>query len=164
LKDERNLALTPEQHNKYLAWSHIAYGSVTALFMLFMMGFMAAMLRIDPNGPPVFAIGFMFLFLAAIYAIMITPAFVAGYGLLKRKRWAKTATIIAAVLSASSVPFGTAACIYSFWFLFSEPGKAFFEQQKYTLPPRRQEWLPLNSHNLQPADKYVPPTTPPDWR
>jgi len=142
--------------------------------MFSMMGFIAAMMRMDPNGPPMFAFGFMFLFIAAIYGVMLTPSFVAAYGLLKRRRWAKTATIIAAVLSASSVPFGTAACVYSFWFLFSEPGKSFVDQQKYALPPRQQEWLPVNAQNQQewrpvnaqqqPTEKYIPPTTPPDWR
>ena len=155
--------MTPEQHNKYLAWSHLGYGGLTALFMLLMMGFLGGMLGMDPHGPPFPVMVFMFLFIGAIYSAMIIPSFVAGYGLLKGKRWAKTATIVAAVLSASSVPFGTAACVYSFWFLFSDPGRAFFEQQKYALPPRRQEWVQPTVQN-QPTQAYVPPTTPPDWR
>jgi hypothetical protein len=155
--------LTPEQHNKYLAWSHLGYGALTALYMISMMAFMILMLGRDPNGPPFGVMIFMLLFFSAIFAAMIIPSVIAGYGLLKHRRWAKTATIIAAVLCASSVPFGTGACVYSFWFLFSDQGKQFFEQHKYGLPPRRQEWAQINVHN-QPSPTYVPPSTPPDWR
>lgn len=161
--------MTPEQHNKYLAWAHLGYAGITALFMFLMMIFMGFMLSQDPNGPPPGFILFILLFTGAFCAASISPSVIAGYGLLKRKRWAKTATIVAAVLGASSVPFGTGICVYSFWFLFSEPGKAFFEQEKYGLPPRRQEWLPLNTRNQpntqnQPTREYVPPAAPPDWR
>jgi hypothetical protein len=155
--------LTPEQHNKYLAWAHLGYAGITALLMFVMMIFMGFMLRLEPNGPPPGVMVFMLLFFGFICALNISPSLIAGYGLLKRRRWAKTATIVAAVLGASSVPFGTGICVYSFWFLFSEPGKAFFEQQKHWLPPRRQEWLPINTQN-EPTREYVPPSTPPDWR
>jgi hypothetical protein len=132
--------------------------------MILMMIFMAAVFSMDPKGPPAGLLAFMFLFIGAIYAAMIAPSFVAGYGLLKGKRWAKTAAIVAGVLSASSVPFGTGVTVYTFWFLFSEPGKAFFEQQKYALPPRRQEWAAQANIQEQPTQVYVPPKTPPDWR
>ena len=155
--------MSAEQHNKYLAWSHLGYGALSALYMTFMMGFMIFVLGREPNGPPAGVMIFMLLFFCAIFAAMIIPSVIAGYGLLKHRRWAKTATIIAAVLCASSVPFGTGACVYSFWFLFSEQGKAFFEQQKYALPPRRQEWAQISVQN-QPSPTYVPPSTPPDWR
>ncbi len=130
--------------------------------MLFMLGFMAVMLNMDPNGPPAVVWAIILPVFTIIMALHLIPSALAGYGLLKQRRWAKTAAIVAAVMSASNVPFGTAVCVYSFWFLFSEPGKTFFEQQKYALPPRRQEWLP-NVQN-QPTQAYVPPKTPPDWR
>ncbi len=161
--------MTPEQHSKYLAWSHIAYGSIFALFALFfafffgLVGFLGGGPGGPPNGPPAFFFLFMGLFMGLIYGAMTVPSFVAGFGLLKRRSWARTATIIAGVVSAMSFPLGTAVCCYSFWFLFSEPGKAIFERQNYALPPRRQEWANQNVAN-QPTQSYAPPTTPPDWR
>jgi hypothetical protein len=159
--------LTPEQHKTYLAWSHIGYGAFFLLMMVFFLAiFGVALLGASrgSEGPPIFVMTIMWLFIAAIYGAMTIPSFVAGYGLLKQKRWAKTWTIIAGVLSAMSFPIGTAVCVYSFWFLFSEPGKAIFERQKYALPPRRQEWAPQSDFQNQPTTVYVPPTTPPDWR
>ena len=158
--------MTPEQHSKFLAWSHIAYGSFFALFALmfiFFFGLAGLLGSRGPEGPPAFIFLFMGLFMGLIYGGMTVPSFVAGFGLLRRRRWAKTATIIAGVTSAMSFPLGTAVCVYSFWLLFSEPGKAIFERHNFALPPRRQEWAHENVQR-EPTKSYVPPTTPPDWR
>lgn len=134
-----------------------------ALFMAFFGGMMLLGSAANPDGPPAFVMLFMFLFMGVIYGGMTLPSFVAGYGLLKGKRWARTWAIIAGVVSAMSFPIGTAVCVYTFWFLFSEPGKAIFESQRYGLPPRRQMWIPDRIQQEKPVE-YVPPQTPPDWR
>ncbi|PWT93259.1 MAG: hypothetical protein C5B55_04885 [Blastocatellia bacterium] len=157
--------MTPEQHNRYLAWSHIAYGGFFMLMMLaFMTFFGIAALSggLGPGGPPAGFLIFMWLFFGAFYGAMTVPSFIAGYALLKERRWAKTAAIVAGVLAAMSFPMGTAVCVYTFWFLFSEPGKIMFERQRLSLPQRRESWL--NQTDKTPTPEYVPPPTPPDWR
>jgi len=158
--------LTPEQHNKYLGISHLVYGSLFLLLMLGMMVFMSVMFAAmpsGPNGPPAFFFAFIWLFFGLIYGAMTIPSLIAGYGLLKRKKWAKTAAIIAGVLSGMSFPMGTAVCVYTFWFLFSEPGKILYDKPAYALPPARQEWTPEGAR-AQKETQYVPPPTPPNWR
>ena len=158
--------LTPEQHNKYLGISHLVYGGLFFLLMLGMLTFMAVMFAAmpnGPNGPPAFFFTFMFVFLGLFYGAMTVPSFIAGYGLLKRKKWAKTASIIAGVLSGMSFPMGTAVCVYTFWFLFSEPGKTLYDKPAYALPAARQEWT-AEGTPAQKETQYVPPTTPPNWR
>jgi hypothetical protein len=158
--------LTPEQHNKYLGISHLVYGGLFCFLMLGMLGFMAVMFRAipnGPNGPPAFFFTFMFVFLGFFYGAITVPSFIAGYGLLKRKKWAKTASIIAGVLSGMSFPMGTAVCVYTFWFLFSEPGKTLYDKPAYALPAARQEWT-AEGTRAQKEPQYVPPTTPPNWR
>ncbi|HTG93123.1 MAG TPA: hypothetical protein VL866_11080 [Pyrinomonadaceae bacterium] len=155
--------MTPEQHNKYLSWAHLGYAGITSLFMLLMMGFMGAMLRTDPNGPPAGFIAFMVLFMGVMFSAMIIPSFVAAYALRKRKRWAKIASIIAGVTSATNAPFGTAVCVYTFWFLFSEPGKALYDNPQRMLPDARQAAWPVNKTAAK-EEQYVPPPSPPDWR
>ena len=159
--------MTPEQHNKYLGISHLAYGSLFLLLMLGMLGFMFVMMRLvaipnDPNAPPAAFFAFIWVFMALIYGAMTVPSVIAGYGLLKRKKWAKTAAIIAGVLSGMSFPMGTAVCVYTFWFLFSEPGKILYDKPVNALPPARQEWT--ETTGAQKETQYVPPVTPPDWR
>jgi len=131
--------------------------------MLLMMGFMGAMLRTDPNGPPAGFIGFMVLFMGVMFSAMIIPSFVAAYALRKRKRWAKIASIIAGVMAAMQAPFGTAVCVYTFWFLFSEPGKSLYDNPQRMLPEARQAAWPVNKTAAK-EEQYVPPPSPPDWR
>lgn len=158
--------MTPEQHNKYLAYSHLAYASLFFLMMMFFLLFFGAMMlgvmSADPNGPPLVFMIFIWLFIALIYGGMTVPSFIAGYGLLKKKKWARTAAIISAVVAAMQFPIGTAVCVYTFWFLFSEPGKAMFERSTYALPSGRQSWA---SEARKHRDvQYQPPPSPPDWR
>ena len=105
-------------------------------------------------------IAFMWVFMGGFYGLMTLPSLVAGYGLLKRKPWARTAAIIGGVTAAMSFPIGTAVCAYTFWFLFSEPGKLLYDKQQYTLP--LPGGLPVSAQ--QRRDQYLPPPTPPDWR
>jgi hypothetical protein len=165
--------LTPEQHTKYLGWSHIGFGAFFALIfglmMLFFGGTMLAALLSNPgaSGPPVFAFVFMLLIFTVMLIVTTLPAFVAGYGLLKGKKWAKVWAIISAVLAGGQFPIGTAVTVYTFWFLFSEPGKQYFERNKYELPPGRQTWANQQwdyDAQRQREGQYTPPPPPPDWR
>ena len=165
--------MTPEQHNKYLGWSHIGYGGIFLLFTLLILGFFGvAFIGALLSGPgggtaELFLLLFVWLFIAVMYAAMIIPSFIAGYGLLKRKKWARTWAIIAGVVAAMSFPFGTAVCVYTFWLLFSEPGKVLFDQNNYALPPGQQAWASEtwnHEANRQRENQYHPPPPPPDWR
>ena len=133
------------------------------LLSLFMIGFMNAMFATAPGRPPIGAMFFMSAFIFVIYGLMTIPSFVAAYALLKKKSWAKTAAIIGGVTAAMNFPLGTAVCVYTFWFLFSEPGKAIYEKPPFMLPPSRQAWAE-NMHQRQEKTEYVPPSSPPDWR
>ena len=165
--------MTPEQHSKYLGWSHIAYGAFFALLfgvlMLFFGGSMiAAMLsNPSPSGPPLFALVFVFLIFTVMLIATTLPAFVAGYGLLKGKKWAKVWAIISAVLAGGQFQMGTAVTVYTFWFLFSEPGKQYFERNNYALPPGSQTWANQQwdyDAQRQRESQYNSPPSPPDWR
>jgi hypothetical protein len=162
--------LTPEQHNKYLAWSHIAYGGIffllLALFLIFFGVVFIAGLMADPSAPPIIFFILIWIFIAAIYGAMTVPSLIAGYGLLKRKKWAKTWSIISAVIAGMNFPFGTAVTVYTFWFLFSNEGKYLFDQNNYALPPV-QPWANESWNreaNRQLEGQYHPPPPPPDWR
>jgi hypothetical protein len=158
--------LTPEQHNKYLAYSHFGFAGLFSLFILVMFIFIAVIFpeltRNEPNPPPAGLFFVMGLFISAIYGAMTLPSFIAGYALLKKKHWAKTAAIIAGVFAAMHFPFGSAVAIHTFWFLFSDPGKYLYDRPPYSLQPGRQTWA--NETNAYKEYQYAPRSTPPDWR
>jgi hypothetical protein len=155
--------LTPEQHNKYLGVSHLVHGGLFLLLMLFMMIFMTVIFLSapGPGAPPAGFLVFMWVFVGGFYGLMTVPSLVAGYGLLKRKPWARTAAIVGAVTSAMSFPIGTAVCVYTFWFLFSEPGKLLYDRPRFALP-EPPNWQVNTMQQLD--SQYTPPPTPPDWR
>jgi len=158
--------LTPEEHNKYLGWSHLAHGGLFLLFILAMLAMMTVMFATmpgPPQGPPPAFIGIMWVFMGGFYGLMLLPSLIAGYALLKQKSWARTAAIIGAVTAAMSFPIGTAVCVYTFWFLFSEPGKALYDKPRFALPPQSAAW-PINTAQQEREKEYAPPSSPPDWR
>ena len=154
--------MTPEQHNKYLSWAHFVHAGISSLLMVVMIAIFTTVMAVDPNAPPLFFFIFMGFFMTLMFGTMIVPSIVAGYGLKKRKRWARTASIIAGVTASMSAPLGIAVCIYTFWFLFSEPGRLLYDNTRYALPPRNEAWR-IPSREFQ-ENQYVPPATPPDWR
>jgi uncharacterized membrane protein (DUF2068 family) len=57
-------------------------------------------------------------------ALLFTvPALAGGYGMWKRRRWARKFVLVSAVVAALNVPFGTALAVYTFWFLFVDEGR-----------------------------------------
>jgi hypothetical protein len=161
--------MAPEEHNKYLGMAHVAYGVLHILLMLVTGVIVFAMVGLSTlNGrgsslPPRPFIAVIVALVVIVNVLLAIPSFVAGYAFLKRKPWAKTAGIVAAVLSALRIPFGTAVSIYTFWFLFSTPGKLLYDNLGQALPPSPPaNWNAVNQ--MQGKETYAPPASPPDWR
>jgi hypothetical protein len=168
--------VTPEDHNKALGIAHIAYGALHLLVITVMMvafgAMLAAMAQEAKDFPPLLIVGLVFGLMFLIYLAFTLPSFVAGYALLKRRSWAKTASIIAAIVESMGFPFGTALCVYSLWFSFGDAGKSLYDSSYNNTAPRIPE--------LNQATDYVPPKArktesenatvyanlrqPPDWR
>lgn len=165
--------MTPEEHNKALGICHLVYGGLSTLLMFAMFIFIWFFFSALPEGGPPVGIMLVFMAFMLIYSFIFTlPSFIAGYALLKHKPWARTASLIAAVLEAMSVPVGTAVSVYSFWFMFSDAGKQLYDKayvpagQRYALgdspPPPVAEWGHRATQERE--REYVPPAQPPDWR
>ena len=61
---------------------------------------------------------------AGLLGLMSIPSIIAGWGLSKHKSWARTLTIVLAILSLPQFPVGTAIGIYALVILFNEESKA----------------------------------------
>lgn len=164
--------MTNEDHNKYIAYAFLAHGGLQLLMLLFIaaMFFFIFSVGTRPgdHGPPMEFFGFFFGIMFLVQMVFTTPAFVAAYGLLKRRSWARIASIIAGVLSSMSVPIGTAACVYALWFFFGDQWKSVYQQGK-TDP--NQNYLPYGGeprwggHVMDEEGEVVyRHQDPPDWR
>ena len=133
--------MTPLEHNKYVGLSHLVYGVIHILLSGLSMLFMWAMFsRVrfpdlpDRDSPLNIMMTIMGVVLVINVAMSI-PSFIASYAFLKRRSWARVMGMVAAVFAALHFPFGTAVCAYTFWFLFSEPGKIVYDNAAKPLPP-----------------------------
>ncbi|HEX7313707.1 MAG TPA: hypothetical protein VF297_07285 [Pyrinomonadaceae bacterium] len=172
--------MTPQDHNKMLGIMHLIYGGFFGLVTLLMAVFfgivglgLGAAAANDPNAPPAGFFIALFGFIVVLYGLLSIPSIIAGYGMLKRKSWAKVAGIVASVLSAMSFPFGTALCVYTLWFLVGE-GQNFY-RGGYDAPPAPDwrgslrdggayDWETQRTQQSSRPRDYAPPRQPPDWR
>jgi len=142
--------MSPEEHNKYLGMAHVTYGVlhillavVTGAFVFLMMG-LVTFNGSRSDGPPASFMVVILAFVIVVNALFAIPSFVAGYAFLK-------------------IPFGTAVSIYTFWFLFSTPGKVLYDNLPRALPPAPPaDWNEAN--RTRGKETYAPPASPPDWR
>lgn len=167
--------MTDEQHNKYIAYSFLAHGAFQVFMLAFMVAIMMLMMYVPVQpGQPEFPTEIYGLFIALMFVFQMAftfPSFIAAYGLLKRKSWARIASIIAGVVAAMSVPVGTAACVYSMWFFLGDRWKSVYELGHIDATPE-------NSQLAEGAESYVQDfktsqdardaafqyREPPDWR
>jgi CBS domain containing-hemolysin-like protein len=157
--------MTPEDHNKYLGLAHVGYGVLHILIMLLTGAVVAGMMgaltlnSARGNGPPLSFMAVIMAVAVGINVLLAIPSFLAGYAFLKKKRWAKTAGVVAAVFSALRFPFGTIVAVYTFWFLFSVPGRTLYDNLPQALPPAPPvDWNDMERRAGREA------YSPPDWR
>src|SRR4051812_39905399 len=120
--------------------------------MLFIIGMLAGISQGAKDFPPLLIFGLVFGLMFIFYLAITLPSFVAGYALLKRRSWAKTASIIAAIIESMGFPFGTALCVYSLWFCFGDAGRSLYDNSYNSTTQRLSE--------LNRAADYIPPMAP----
>jgi len=144
-----NDILTSLEHNRYVGLSHIGYASLHLLSLVAYMtffGFMLSNIYATASSmgseapPPAFFAGIL-IFAGSVNFIFTIPSIVAAYAFLKRRPWAKIAGIVGGVTAAMSFPLGTAVAVYTFWFLFSDTGKALYDRQPPLPPSPPSEWV-----------------------
>ena len=59
--------------------------------------------------------------------VVSLPSILAGWGLLKRKSWARILTIILAVLSLPGFPVGTLVGAYALWVMLNKDTAPLFQ-------------------------------------
>src|SRR4051812_3786946 len=141
---------------------------------LFMMALCAMVFWCEqPPGEPQPPFAFFGVVMAAMFVFQMAftvPSFIAAYGVLKQKSWARTSSIIAAVLSAMSVPVGTAACIYAMWFFLGDRWKSVYPEPMMDANIAPPGLRPANVdsesefRSQQERDTVYQYREPPDWR
>jgi hypothetical protein len=104
-----------EQHVPILGWLHLVGGAFFVVIGLFVFtvltGLGIAVAPEDPVAPRI-----LILIGTAVCTLLVVlglPGIVAGYGLLKRRPWARGLAFVVGVLCLFYVPIGTAIGIYT---------------------------------------------------
>lgn len=108
------------KHVKLLAALYLVFGGMgllafAVLLAITFLGSGAAALDDLKAGIILGSLGMLGVVVAAIVTL---PNLVAGWGLLKRKSWARILTLILSFLNLPAFPIGTALGIYGIWVLF----------------------------------------------
>lgn len=133
--------MTPDQHNKYVGISHLAYAGLQLLVLVFAMVFIGMMIaQVDSQqstSDDPFAWFLPIIALAMLLNIVLAiPPIIAGYALLRRRPWAKIAGIVGGAVGVMNFPLGWALAAYTFWFLFSDVGRQIYDKDfRASLPP-----------------------------
>lgn len=164
--------MTNEEHNKYIAWAFLANGFLQLLILAFVLLIFGAIVFGGPDAGefPVGMFAVIFGFAGIINLIFLSPNFVAAYGLIKRKPWARIASIVAAAMSAMNVPLGTLSAVYAFWFFCGDQWKSVYPeaagagiQPPSQLPAVNETRWEGYTKDEEGAYVYRTPP-PPDWR
>ncbi len=126
-----------ENHVKLLAIFHLIWGGIGLLtilivFTLFVGGF--TLLRIAEGDPvPFWLAGGFGTVLLVIAAVVAVPSLLAGYGLLKRRIWARILTIILSIIALFEFSLGTILGVYGLYVLLHGESSRIFAPGSY--PP-----------------------------
>jgi hypothetical protein len=166
--------VTDEEHNKYISYLFFAHGAFQLLMMLIMVSIFSTIFIGDPElarpGPPQAMVNFVMWFMLIFQSLLAAPALIAGYAVLNRRSWARTASIIAGVVSAMNVPIGMAAAVYSLWFFLGERWKSVYPEKAEAGDHRPHELTdPVDPrwtgyYTDEKGEVVYQPVEPPDWR
>jgi hypothetical protein len=119
-----------EQHFKVVAVLQIVMGLLSISVGLMILGIVAGAgafaSAMSGNHLAFFITGTVGLFIGVILLMLALPSIVAGIGLLQRRDWARTLTIVLSFFHLLHVPFGTIVGAYSLWALFQPDAETYF--------------------------------------
>jgi hypothetical protein len=121
-------------HVQIVGWLNIVVNSIFLLlgicgFVFFVgLGVFAAADSGDAVALPILGlvgtVGLLF------FAVLALPGLLAGYGLLKRKKWGQILGIVVGALSLFNIPVGTALGAYTLFILFQHSANDYFDGQE----------------------------------
>ncbi len=115
-----------EQHISIVAVLQFVMGCISALLGLTLFGIIAGAGALSGDRTAMFWTGTVGAVLGGFLLLLSVPSFVAGFGLLKRREWARILTIVLSVFHLVHVPIGTIIGGYSLWALLHEDVRPYF--------------------------------------
>ena len=121
-----------ERHVTLVAAINIAFGFLGIFFGLVILIVLvgAGILSHDPEALKITTI--IGVSLACFLILTSIPEIIGGFGLLKRKTWARVLVLVIAVIDLMFIPIGTLIGIYALWVLLQEDTAKLFKTSEET--------------------------------
>jgi hypothetical protein len=111
------------QHIDTVAWINIASGALGVLMALLVGGIIGGVGLFTGDAASAGILALIAAFVAVLFGLLSVPALVGGWGLLRRKPWARMLVLIVSFLSLPGFPIGTLIGAYSIWVLMSDESR-----------------------------------------
>lgn len=120
--DEREIQV----HVSILGWLYIAGNIVFLILAALALGLLPTLGAVSGDPDATVILSIMGTTFGILMVLLGLPGIVAGYGLLTRRSWARTLTIVLGVLGLVNFPVGTAIGIYTLLVLLQHSATDYF--------------------------------------
>jgi hypothetical protein len=121
-------------HVPIVGWLNIVANGVFLLLgllgFLFLSGIGLFAAADSGDGAAMWILGLTAMLGLLFSAALALPGLLAGYGLLKRKKWGQILGIVVGILSLLNIPLGTALGAYTLFVLFQNSANEYFDGQE----------------------------------
>lgn len=115
-----------DQHVRIVAIIYIIMGALGVLAGLALFAVIFGIGAASGEADAAWITGTVGIFVGGLVLIVSLPSILAGFGLQKRREWARILTIILSVINLFGFPIGTAIGAYSLWVLLNDQTKPLF--------------------------------------
>jgi hypothetical protein len=124
-----------EKHVTAVAVLNIAFGALGILvaIIVFLAVVGGGLISRDAEAMAITAV--VGTIVASFLIVLSIPEIIGGFGLLKRRSWARILVLVIAFLDLLNIPFGTVIGIYTIWVLLNEETVQLFAAKKLEVKP-----------------------------
>jgi hypothetical protein len=115
-----------QQHATIVGWLHILGNAIMFLIGCFVFALLWGIGVASGDAEAARILGIIGTSVGAFLVLLGIPGIVAGFGVLRRKAWARVLALVVSFLGLVNFPLGTAIGIYSFWVLLQEEAVEYF--------------------------------------
>jgi hypothetical protein len=115
-----------EKHLQFLGGLFIIFNTLTLVIALVVSAIVVGGGMISGDETVMAITAMVASILAFILLIVSVPGIICGFGLLKRRPWARVLAMVIGVINLFNIPFGTALGIYTLWVLMHDDSQPLF--------------------------------------
>jgi len=115
-----------DQHVPILGWLYVVGHAIFLVIGAFVFLLLVGLAPVTGETEAIWILTLVGTTVGLLMAALGLPGVIAGYGLLKRKPWARILAIVVGILNLINFPVGTAIGLYTLWVLTQPAATEYF--------------------------------------